>query len=263
MADMGVDWGVGHYETTAAQLLPAAAVAVERAAPQPGERVVDIGCGTGNAALLAAARGARVTGVDPAHRLLEVARQRAEADGVDATFVAGDASALPVGDATAEIIMSVFGVIFAPDALAAASEMARVVGPTGRIILTAWMPDGPIVSCVGVLQEAVTRALGAQPSPAGFAWHDRSALDRLLGPHGFTVAISEEALTYTAPSARAWLEGEGANHPMAVAGRAVLERQGEAGAAFERALGVLEAANSAARGFRVSSPYIVASAQRT
>ena len=64
-----VDWSVGHHEETASQLLPAAELLVEEAAPLAGERVVDVGCGTGNAALLAAARGARVTGVDPALRL--------------------------------------------------------------------------------------------------------------------------------------------------------------------------------------------------
>lgn len=257
-----MDWSVGHYETTARQLLPAAGVVVERAAPGPGERIVDVGCGTGNAALLAAARGARVTGVDPARRLLEVARKQAAEDGVDATFVEGDASALPLDDATAEIVMSVFGVIFAHDPVAAGAEMARVTVPRGRIFLTAWMPHGPIVDCVGIFQEAVTRALGAPPAPPGFAWHDENALAGLLGPHGFTVTLSEEALTYTAPSARAWLDGESENHPLSVAGRAVLVRSGEAEAAYERALAVLEAANEASQGFRVISRYVVAAAQR-
>lgn len=261
---MGVsmDWGIGHYETTAAQLLPAARVVVERAAPLPGERVLDIGCGTGNAALLAAALGARVTGVDPAQRLLEVARARAVAEGVDATFLAGDASALPLSDASAEVVMSVFGVIFADDAEAAAAEMARVTAPAGRIVVSAWIPEGPIIACVSTFQEAVMKALGKPPSPPGFPWHDGGALDGLLGPHGFSVDLSEEALIYTAPSARAWLESESANHPMSVAGRAVLERSGEAEAAFERALAGLEAANEATHGFRVSSRYIVAAAQR-
>ncbi|HKN93646.1 MAG TPA: class I SAM-dependent methyltransferase, partial [Thermoleophilaceae bacterium] len=60
------DWGLGTYERTAEQLMPAAQAVVASAAPAAGERVVDVGCGTGNAALIAAERGARVTGVDPA-----------------------------------------------------------------------------------------------------------------------------------------------------------------------------------------------------
>jgi hypothetical protein len=106
------------------------------------------------------------------------------------------------------------------------------------------------------------RALGAPPAPRGFAWHDENALAGLLGPHGFTLTLSEEALTYTAPSARAWLNGESENHPLSVAGRAVLERSGEAEAAYERALAVLEAANEASPSFRVTSRYVVAAAHR-
>src|SRR5436305_15136046 len=111
-----LDWSLGRYERTAGQLLPAARLVVERAAPAAGDRVVDVGCGTGNAALLAAERGARVTGVDPATRLLEVARERAAARGLDADFATGDAAHLPVGDGEADVVLSVFGVIFAPDA---------------------------------------------------------------------------------------------------------------------------------------------------
>src|SRR5262245_36034551 len=141
---MHVDWSVGQYEDTASQLLPAAEVLVEEAALRHGERVVDVGCGTGNAALLAAARGARVTGVDPALRLLEVARERAAAEALDVTFLEGEAAALPLADGSAEVILSVFGVIFAPDAEAAAAELARVSADEGRILFTAWIPGGAI-----------------------------------------------------------------------------------------------------------------------
>ena len=120
------DWSIGCYERTAAQLLPAAEAVVARAAPLAGELVVDVGCGTGNAALLAAARGARVIGVDPAARLLEVARAEAAARELEATFVAGEAAAIPLPEASADAVVSVFGVIFAPDAAAAAAELTRV-----------------------------------------------------------------------------------------------------------------------------------------
>src|ERR671930_795218 len=143
-----VDWGLGRYEDTAARLEPAARVVVERAAPAPGEHVVDVGCGTGNAALLAAERGARVTGVDPAARLLEVARQEAAARRLDATFATGTAAELPLADGVADVALSVFGVIFAPDPRAAATELARVTAPGGRIVVSAWIPSGPIHEAV-------------------------------------------------------------------------------------------------------------------
>lgn len=143
LTGLRVDWGVGHYEQTASQLLPAAELLVEQAAPLAGTRVVDVGCGTGNAALLAAARGARVTGVDPALRLLEVARRRAAAAALEVTFLTGEAAALPLPDNSADVVLSVFGVIFAPDPQAAAAELARVTAHDGRILLTAWIPGAP------------------------------------------------------------------------------------------------------------------------
>src|SRR5882757_10553132 len=104
-----IDWGTGRYEETAGQLLPASEAVVEAARVRAGERVLDVGCGTGNAALLAARAGARVIGVDPAARLLEVARAAATAEGLDAAFVEGEAAALPLDDASADAVLSVFG----------------------------------------------------------------------------------------------------------------------------------------------------------
>ncbi len=257
-----MDWSVGRYETTARRLLPVARVVVERAAPAAGEHVVDVGCGTGNATLLAAARGARVTGVDPAKRLLTVARQRAAAQGLEATFLDGVAEALPLDNAGAQVVLSVFGVIFAADAPAAAAEMARVTAPGGRILLSAWNPQGAISACVGVFAAAIARVVGVPSGPPPFPWHDGDALAGLFGPLGFDVTMDEEALAFTAASARAYLDVELQDHPLSVAGLAVLEPRGEAQALGERALGILEAANEDPDGFRVTSRYVVATAQR-
>ena len=139
---MSVDWGDGRYERTAAQLAPVASVVVERAAPQPGERVLDLGTGTRNAALLAAARHATVIGVDPAARLLEVARARAADAGLDATFELGEGAAIPVESGTIDATVSVFGVIFAPDPVAAAAELDRV---TTRTVASSSPPGCPAV----------------------------------------------------------------------------------------------------------------------
>ena len=256
------DWGVGHYEHTAAQLLPAAQVAVARADPAPGERVVDVGCGTGNAALLAAARGAAVTGVDPSPRLLEVARERAAADGLDVVFEPGDAAALPVADGGADLVLSVFGVIFAPDPTAAAAELARVTAPDGRIVLAAWIPEGAMSQAVRASRELVARALGTPPGAPPFPWHERSALADLLAPHGFAVATEEHPIAFTASSPRDFLAGEAANHPLAIAGRAALEPRGQLAVLEERLLAIYEAANEDPEGFRITSRYVVASAQR-
>lgn len=256
-----IDWGLGHYEHVAAQLLAAAGAVVDCAAPAAGERVVDVGCGTGNAALLAAARGARVTGVDPAARLLAVARQRAAAQGLDVRFAAGDAAAIPIGDGDADLVLSVFGVIFAPDAIQAAAELARVSAPGGRIVLSAWVPDGAISQAARVSREAVRTALGSPPGPPPFAWHDRPALTQLLARYGFEVGVTENRIAFTASSPRAYLDREFANHPLAIAALGVLGAR-EAEALRERMLAIYEAANEDPHGFSVTSRYVVATATR-
>ena len=258
-----IDWGLGRYERTAAQLAPASAVVVERAAPQPSERVLDLGTGTGNAALLAAARGATVTGVDPAARLLDVARHRALEQDLDVTFALGDAAAIPVEDGSVDVVVSVFGVIFAPDPVAAAAEMARVIAPGGRIVLSAWLPGGAVGEVVRMSGETAMAALDAPPPPARFAWHDRDTLAGLLAPHGFSVQAERHAHVFTAPSLEDFLQAELVDHPLSTASRALLEARGKAdvGATIvDRAREILTAANEATDGFAVTSAYVVASA---
>lgn len=260
---MQIDWGAGRYESSAAQLEAAARVVVDAAAPGVGERVVDIGCGTGNAALLAAERGARVTGVDPAGRLLEVARERAVARHLEITFLPGEAAALPIDDGSVDVALSVFAVIFAPDPAHAAAEMARVVRPGGRLVLSAWIPTGAMFEMNRFAFQAVAKAVGAAPSPPPFAWHERQELAGLLAPHGFDVVVQERRLGFAGSSARAYLEAEMENHPVAVSGRAAIEATGgRPPDLFDPMLAILEAGNEDPEAFRVISRYVVAVARR-
>ncbi len=262
IAPRSLDWGLGRYESTAERLLPAARVVVDSAVLQAGERVVDLGCGTGNAALLAAACGAEVTGVDPAARLLDVARARAASEGAKITLLSGEAASVPLDDASADAIVSVFAVIFAPDAVAAAAEMSRVVTVEGRIVFSAWMPQGPMFEFTSAAGEAVRQAMGTPPPPPPFAWHDRDAMSVLLAPHGFTVEVEEHSLSFIDSSPAAYLDGESRDHPMAVAGLAVLEGLGQAEALRDRLLQILIAGNEDPAGFRTTSRYVVAKARR-
>jgi SAM-dependent methyltransferase len=256
-----VDWGLGRYEETARRLEPAARVVVERAAPAAAERVVDVGCGTGNAALLAAERGANVIGIDPAPRLLDVARRAAAARGLDVAFATGEAAALGLADGEADAVLSVFAVIFAPDARAAAAELARVTAPDGRIVLSAWIPSGPVFEAVRAAGEAVRDALDQPPGAPPFPWHDPAALTALFGPLGFELALEEHQIAFTAPSPRAYLD-EQAHHPSAIAGQAVLGPRGAADALLERMLAIYEAGNEDPAAFRVTSRYVVATLRR-
>jgi SAM-dependent methyltransferase len=257
-----VDWSAGSYEHIAAQLLPAARVCIDYAAPAPGERVIDVGCGTGNAALLAAERSARVTGVDPAARLLEVAGERARARGLEVHFIRGEAASLPLPDASADLVVSVFGVIFASDAQAAAAELARVAKPDGRIVLCAWIPEGALYEVIRVRREAMAAATGGAVGPPPFAWHDADALSGLFAPFGLSVALRAGSLPFTAASPQAFIEAEFRDHPMWVAGRAALEPRGEMEAMRDRALRILDAANEEPDGFQVNGRFVMATLLR-
>jgi len=150
-----LDWGRGEYEHTASELWPVAEIVVGQAAPAPAERVLDLGCGTGNAALLAARAGSEVVAVDPAARLLAVAAARLREEGLHAEFLQASAERLPFPDGSFDVVLSVFAVIFADDAERAAAEIVRVLRPGGRAMVTSWAPEGALFEAIGGVAGAV------------------------------------------------------------------------------------------------------------
>jgi ubiquinone/menaquinone biosynthesis C-methylase UbiE len=107
-----------------------------------GEEVLDVAAGNGNASLAAAHRFARVTSTDYVPALLDGGRRRAEAEGLAITFEVADAETLPYGNDRFDVVLSTFGVMFAPDHERAARELVRVCRPGGRIGLACWTPSG-------------------------------------------------------------------------------------------------------------------------
>ena len=258
-----VDWGVGEYERSALVLLPAARVLFDAAALRPGERVVDVGCGTGNVALLAAAAGAPVTAVDTSPRLLEVTHGEARRQHLDVTCELGEAGALPSADGSVDCLLSNFGIIFASDAEAAVAEIARVLRADGRALFTAWLPGGGIGALTETFLALVRAAMGAPPPTPGFAWHDGSAVSALFLPHGMDASVeSVHELVFTATSPEAYLEAEGRSHPLAVAGFEVLRQRGKVEEAQGRLVKVLKDHNEDPQGFRSTSRYAVVIARR-
>jgi SAM-dependent methyltransferase len=134
-------WGAGSYEKFAARLAPVQDDLIERLAPRPGKRFLDIATGTGEVAVRAAAAGATVTAIDIAEPMLEKARRRAEEAGAEITFDLGDVEYLPYEDACFDVIASNFGLVFAPDHANVATELARVSCPGARLGFTAWKPN--------------------------------------------------------------------------------------------------------------------------
>jgi SAM-dependent methyltransferase len=115
---------------------------VEALELRPGERFLDLACGTGGVALVAARAGADVTGIDISADQIAKARAAAEDEGLTIRFDEGDAQALPYGDESFDAVASAFGVIFASDHARAADELTRVCRPGARIAITSWLEDG-------------------------------------------------------------------------------------------------------------------------
>ncbi len=250
-----VDWGKGRYERTAAELEPVAEAVVAVAAPGAGERVLDIACGTGNAALLAAARGADVLGIDAAERLLAIARTRAAATGLAAEFRAGDLQALPVPEATVDVALSIFGVIFAADPAQAIGEVARVLRADGRAYISAWVPSGPIDAMGAAFGRAMSEITGSSPAPR-FAWSERAAVANIAAPLGLEVSTTRCELAIRAASPEAYIDA-GWEHPMVIDAWPLLADAGVVDALRDELVQVIADANEDAGGLLIHTPYVI------
>lgn len=172
-------WSSGDFNEIARQTMAMAEDLCRAADPRPGQAVLDVACGSGNAALVAARRNCEVAGIDIAANLIDHARARAAAEGTAIDFRVGDAQALPYPDASFDVVLSVFGVMFAPDQTRAASELLRVCRPGGTIALASWMPEAFGADFFGAHGKHAPPPEGA-PSP--LRWGTEEGLDALIGP---------------------------------------------------------------------------------
>jgi len=161
-----------------------------------GIKVLDVACGTGNLAIPAARKGAQVTGVDIATNLLSQARHRATAEGLKITFEEGDAEDLPFPDAEFDLVMSMFGAMFAPRPDRVASELARVCRRGGKIAMANWTPEG--------FTGKMFRLSHAHLSPpAGLAepvlWGDEATVRERLSAHGVKVETKRQSMVFDYP----------------------------------------------------------------
>jgi SAM-dependent methyltransferase len=180
-------WGAGEYRLMAERLLSAAVAVVDRAEVRAADRVVDVATGTGNAALLAAERGAEVVGVDFEPALLTVAEQRSFDLGLRVRWEAADVATLPIPGGWATVVLSVFGVMYAADHAAAVCEMTRCAAPDGRVVLASWAP-GSFMPAMG---QALSEFLPPPPNTGPPSrWGDPNALEELLAPAGLRVVSS-------------------------------------------------------------------------
>jgi len=256
-----MDWSDGSYEHTAAVLDEVSQVLVTSCEISRGAKVLDVGCGTGNAALAAARRGAVVLGIDPAERLVEVSARRAAAEGLPADFRVGVAGAIPAEDGVFDVVLSVFAVIFAPDAEVAARELVRVTRPGGRIVLTTWSPVGAIAEAGKILRDAAATLTPGAPARPAPAWGDETFVRALFAPLGTHVRFEPRELVFTASSPAAWFEEQELHHPVWRTIRRLLPDETWRGVR-ERSVAALSLHNQDPHAFRVSSGYQVVTITR-
>jgi SAM-dependent methyltransferase len=171
-------WSSGDYAAIGTTLQIVGETLAEAADIRAGQLVLDVAAGNGNATLAAARRHARVTSTDYVQALLDKGRARASAENLPAQFQLADAEALPFGDATFDVVLSTFGVMFTPDHRRAAGEMLRVLRPGGRIALANWTPGGFIGRLFKVIGAHVPPPAGLQ-SPA--LWGTEPHIVELFG----------------------------------------------------------------------------------
>jgi SAM-dependent methyltransferase len=154
--------------------------AVVRLNPQPGERILDLATGTGWTSRSVARRGAEVVGVDIAADLLAAARELAQREQLPIDYRLGDAEALPFETGQFDAVVSTYGVMFAGKPEAAAAEIARVVRPGGRVVLTTWQADSNVFKMFLVMKAYM--AAPPQPAPPSpFEWGRTERVSDLLG----------------------------------------------------------------------------------
>jgi len=196
-------WASGDYAVIGTTLQLVGESLAEAADICAGDRVLDVAAGNGNATLAAARRFAVVTSTDYVPQLLDKARARASAEGLDVSFQTADAEDLPFADSSFDVALSTFGVMFAPDQKKVAGELLRVVRPGGRIGLANWSPEG----LIGELFRTIGRHV---PPPAGVAspmlWGNRAHLKELFGTQAAGIDVERRSFNFRYRSPNHWIE---------------------------------------------------------
>jgi ubiquinone/menaquinone biosynthesis C-methylase UbiE len=239
-------WSAGDYDEIADYIWRVGGDLVSRVGVSAGDAVLDVACGTGNATIPAAQAGGVATGLDITPELFEDARRRAADAGVEIDLVEGDAQALPFDDDSFDVVLSTFGCMFAPDHAKAASEIARVVKPGGRIGIAAWTPDGGIGRFFGAMAEFTP------PPPEGFEpptlWGDRDHVTDLFAGAGMDVRFEESLVEFRFDSVDQVLGEYVDKFGPLVMLRNVLEPEGRWEEAKESIRGYYESENQATDG---------------
>ena len=188
-------WMTGDYDRFSRYMEDGARQYYERLEIPPGARLLDVGCGSGQLALMASREGFNTTGVDIAENLIERARERATAESLNARFEVGDAEALPFQDASFDIVVSLIGAMFAPRPELVARELLRACTPGGTIAMANWTPSG----FVGQMFKAIARFIGPANMPSPLLWGDEAIVRERLGSGVSQLNLSRRSYTFNYP----------------------------------------------------------------
>ena len=191
-------WTIGDYPLVARHLLPISETVVKALDIEAGEDVLDVAVGDGNAAILAARRGAKVTGVDLTPAQVERARARCAEEKVTVDLRVGDAQALDLPDESFDVVLSVMGVIFATDHAAATRELARVVRPGGRVAITTWAASGWSITWRSKVAHLIPASAPGAPVPDD--WGDPDEARGRLAAAGLSSKAEQRNFAWRFPS---------------------------------------------------------------
>lgn len=188
-------WMAGDYDRFSRYMEGGAREFYDRLELAPGSRFLDVGCGSGQLALIAAKDGLEVTGVDIASNWVERARARAQAEGLHARFEEADAEALPFEEASFDVVASLIGAMFAPRPDLVAKELLRVCVPGGTIAMANWTPQG----FVGQMFKTVSKFIAPSGMPPPVLWGDEATVRERLGKGLSEVSLTRRQYTFTYP----------------------------------------------------------------
>ena len=169
-------WMSGNYDLFSRFMEKDAEQFFLRLGVKPGTRLLDVGCGAGQLALIAARAGAKVTGCDIATNWIEKAQARAAAERLNIVFEEGDAEALPYADGQFDVVVSLVGAMFAPRPDLVATELRRVCRPGGLIALANWTPDG----FIGLMFKTIAKHIAPSNMPSPVLWGDEETVRKRL-----------------------------------------------------------------------------------
>jgi len=255
-------WSSGDYPSAMRIIASVGPRVVETAGVTGDDVVLDVACGSGNATIPAAETGAETTGLDITPELIEAGKKNAADAGVVIEWVEGDAQDMRFDDESFDVVLSVFGCMFAPDHRKAAAELGRVLKPGGRLVVAAWRPEGN----TGRMFSTIASHL--PPPPEGFEppplWGKEEHVRELFDGTGVELELEPTTVEFTADSSEVFFQELERDLPPIVAAKAGLGPQGKWEPLRDDLLELYRDTNESDSGdFRAAQEYLVIKGTKT